>query len=378
MERTTGTYVSAAGHLALLVWLIGGWGFDSKPLPFEISEVSVVSSEEYAAIVAATTPDPTEAPPDAPEAPSAEAAPEVPVQEEAAATPPPPDAVQPPTPDLPPPPAPEPPEPMPVISDSPATPGPPAEEVVAAPNLTASPRPIPRPAQRITPDAVAPPPPDAAPADMAQDMASPDAAPDAPVVEQAQEQTAPEEAATEIVTEAETPQGLVTETPRPRTRPNRPTPAPAPEVEPETQTAEVAAPQVDQSAVQAALEAAAAATAPPSQAANVPQGPPMTGSEREGFRVAVNRCWNVDPGSQAARVQMTVGFTLDQSGKVTGDVRQVAASGGDDAATKIAYDAARRAILRCQGTDGYDLPADKYSEWQEVEITFDPSGMRLR
>ncbi|MBU2359637.1 MAG: energy transducer TonB, partial [Alphaproteobacteria bacterium] len=259
---------------------------------------------------------------------------------------------------------------------APASPGPPAEEVVAAPNLTESPRPVPRPAQRITPDPVAPPPPDAAPADVAQEQASPDAAPDAPVVEQAQEETAPEEAATEIVTEAETPQGRLTEIPRPKTRPNRPTPTPAPEVE--TETAEAPTPQVDDAAVQAALEAAAAAAAPPAQAANVPQGPPLTGSEREGFRVAVNRCWNVDPGSQAARVTMTVGFSLGQDGKVNSDVRQVAASGGDDAATRIAYDAARRAILRCQGTGGYDLPADKYSEWQDVEITFDPSGMRLR
>ena len=93
--------------------------------------------------------------------------------------------------------------------------------------------------------------------------------------------------------------------------------------------------------------------------------------------MAVNRCWNVDPGSQAARVTMTVGFSLDQGGRVSGDVRQVAASGGDDAATRIAFDAARRAILRCQG-DGFPLPAEKYSEWREVEITFDPSGMRLR
>ena len=376
MERTTGTYVSAAGHLALLVWLIAGWGFNAEPLPLEVSEVSVVSSEQYAAIVAATTPDPTDAPPEAPEMPATEAAPEVPVQEEAQTTPPPPDVTPPPAQDLPPPAAPEPPDPITVPSDAPATPGPPAEEVVAAPNLEESPRPVPRPAQRITPDPVAPPPEDAAPADVAQDQASPDAAPDAPVVEEAQEQTAPEEAATEIVTEAETPQGRLTEIPRPRTRPNRPTPPPAPEVE--TETAEAPVPEVDQSAVQAALEAATAAAAEAAQAANVPQGPPMTGSEREGFRVAVNRCWNVDPGSQAARVTMTVGFSMGQDGKVNSDVRQVAASGGDDAAVKIAYDAARRAILRCQGTDGYDLPSDKYAEWQNVEITFDPSGMRLR
>ncbi|SEN37701.1 Cell division and transport-associated protein TolA [Loktanella fryxellensis] len=371
IQWTPGGYVSSGGHVFLLVWLIAGWGFDAEPLPFEVSDVSVVSSEEYAAIVEATTPDPSETPPDAPEVPVAEKAPDVPVQQEAAAVPTPPEAA---AQDLPPPEAPE--DPVPVIDQSPALPGAAAEEVVAAPNLTASPRPVPRPTQRVTAEAVAPPPEDATPDPVVQDRASEEAAPDAPVVEEAQEQTAPEESATEIVTADETPQGQLLETPRPRTRPNVPTPAPAPEVVAEEtappETPEVA---VDADAVAAALEAAAAAAAP----ADVPQGPPMTGSEREGFRVAVNACWNVDPGSQAARVTMTVGFTLDQGGRVTNsEVRQVAASGGDDASTQIAFDAARRAILRCQGQNGYDLPADKYSEWQEVEITFDPSGMRLR
>ena len=40
-------------------------------------------------------------------------------------------------------------------------------------------------------------------------------------------------------------------------------------------------------------------------------------------------------------------------------------------------EAARRAILRCQ-SGGYQLPADKYEQWKDVVITFDPSGMRLR
>ncbi len=375
MERTPGTYVSAGGHLLLVVWLIAGWGMSSEPLPFEVSEVSVVSSEEYAAIVEATTPNPADTPPDAPDTPVAEAAPETPVQDEAAAPPPPPDPVTPPQPDLPPPPAPEQTDAPPVLDTAPATPGPVAEEVIAAPNLTPSPRPVPRPTQRITAEPVAPPPPDAAPADVAQDQASEDAVPESIIVEEAQQQQAPEESTTEIVNADATPAGLLTETPRPVSRPAAPTPPPAPEVETETAATP---PPVDDSAVQAALEAATAAATAPAAAANVPQGPPMTGSEREGFRVAVNRCWTVDPGSQAARVTMTVGFTLDQSGKVSGDVRQVAASGGDDGSTRVAYDAARRAILRCQGSEGYDLPAEKYSEWREVEITFDPSGMRLR
>ena len=54
--RSAGTYISGIGHVVLIGWLISGWGFSSEPLPFEVAEVSVVSSEEFAAMVAATTP----------------------------------------------------------------------------------------------------------------------------------------------------------------------------------------------------------------------------------------------------------------------------------------------------------------------------------
>ena len=155
---------------------------------------------------------------------------------------------------------------------------------------------------------------------------------------------------------------LVTTSARPKTRPNRPAPAPPSE----TTSAS------DDAAVAAALAAALAATAP-----DLPAGPPMTGSETEGFRLAIGECWVVDTGGRSANVKVTVAFSLDRSGKVAGDVRQVTAEGGEQAAVDTAFRAARTAILRC-GASGYDLPADKYDQWREVEITFDPSGMRLR
>ncbi len=103
----------------------------------------------------------------------------------------------------------------------------------------------------------------------------------------------------------------------------------------------------------------------------------MTGSGRDSFRIAVNRCWNVDPGSVAARVTVEVAFNLDRDGTVTGNEVRLLSSQGDSGAVDTAFQAARRAILRCQ-SGGYQLPADKYDQWQEVVITFDPSGMRLR
>ena len=104
----------------------------------------------------------------------------------------------------------------------------------------------------------------------------------------------------------------------------------------------------------------------------------MTGGERDALRVAVQRCWVVDVGSQAANVTVVVGMEMEQSGRVVSNsLRMIEASGGDTAATQTAFQAARRAILRCQG-DGFPLPPEKYAQWREIEMVFDPSGMRLR
>ena len=112
-------------------------------------------------------------------------------------------------------------------------------------------------------------------------------------------------------------------------------------------------------------------------AVTTPAGPQLSGAEQYGFRIAVNNCWNVDAGSRAAQVTVTVGFSLDQNGRVSGDVRMIGASGGDARAQRTAYEAARRAVLRCQSS-GYDLPVEKYEQWKDVEMTFAPSGLRLR
>jgi hypothetical protein len=51
--------------------------------------------------------------------------------------------------------------------------------------------------------------------------------------------------------------------------------------------------------------------------------------------------------------------------------------GGSEASARLAYEAGRRAIIRC-GQNGYPLPAEKYDQWKEVEITFDPEKMRMK
>lgn len=92
----------------------------------------------------------------------------------------------------------------------------------------------------------------------------------------------------------------------------------------------------------------------------------------------VTPCWVVDLGSEAANVTVTVAMSLDRDGKVEGNsLKLVASEGGSEIAANTAFQAARRAILRCQ-KDGYRLPVEKYNEWRNVEITFDPGNLRLR
>lgn len=336
--RSPGTTISAVGHVGLIGWMLLGWGMNAAPLPVEVMDVSLISGEEFEELIAASTPEPGLAPPDTPPPP--------PVVE----TPPPP----PPVVETPPAPPPPPPPPPPVADAPPSdTPSPPVADRIAA---------VPTP----------PPPPDAEIADTVRDAVVPDPATSAPVAVPEQAATALPETATEIAIADEAPRGAVERSIRPVPRPVR-APEPAPVAEPVAEVTPEAAPEPvpDTSADVAAALAAALTEAPA-----VPQGPPMTGAERDSFRIAVNRCWNVDPGSVAARVIVEVGFTLTRDGMVDGQPRLIS-SDGDAAATDTAFEAARRAILRCQ-SGGYQLPADKYDQWREVVITFDPSGMRLR
>ncbi len=105
----------------------------------------------------------------------------------------------------------------------------------------------------------------------------------------------------------------------------------------------------------------------------------MTQGEKDAMRVAVSACWNVGSlSTEAGATVVTVTVTMDQGGKPNpGSIRMTDWQGGTEAAARQAFEAARRGILRC-AKDGYPLPADKYDQWQTIEMVFDPSGMRLR
>lgn len=141
------------------------------------------------------------------------------------------------------------------------------------------------------------------------------------------------------------------------------------------QRAEEATP--DQDALAAALAEALGDPAPASDSApGASDAGPLSLSEREGFRLAINECWRVGSLSREAQgTSVTVAFSMSPDGMPeAGTMRLMGHSGGSPAAAQQAYEAAQRAVLNCAGT-GYALPAEKYSRWKDVIIDFSPNGV---
>jgi hypothetical protein len=385
--------ISGIGHLVLILWLlVGDWFWrPAETPPMEAVSVSMVSEKDFQAMQDA--------------APKADKPAEKPVVKPAKK--PEVKAPEPVTPDLPPAePLPEPakPEPKPAAApdapaDVPVSPDPqpveapppvaPVAEVaqpIAVP--TADKKPKPRPVDRVaakpvedtndTPDV----------ADTVTPETSDQAAPEAPVVTEDKPAASPEEATTQIVTEdnvaTDAPQLAPTSSPRPQSRPEKPVETPT-----EDTAAADAQAQVDANAALAAALAEASADAPADTAAtdtptdggaqDVPEGPPMSASEVEGLRVSINKCWNVGTlSSEAMRVTVTIRVEMLESGKPdTASITMVDYSGGSEAAAQQAFEAGRRAVIRC-AKDGYELDPAKYGQWNVLNLVFDPSGMRLR
>lgn len=373
----TGQKASAVLHLGLVAWvaLFDLFQAPSRDLTIPVAEVSILSAEEFAALTQ-------------PQAPASEPTPAPAPQPQPAPAP---------APITPPAPLPEPePEPAPQPEPEPESTG---AIFSPAPTPGAAERPAPRPVDRVAPTPTEAPPEDANVDVTAPPQTGADAPGQADLPEQ--DQVAAPEATTEIVTEAtetatdsqDRAAAAPTISQRPRTRPERPVPP--------VQTATPAEPEPEpEPAPQPAPEPAATAEAPTAPAPDVanevadavaaaladslaglgPTGPTgLTGSEADALRLAIQQCWNIGTlSTEAQQITITVGFSLTPGAiPEQGSIRTVDSSGGSDGAVSQAFEAARRAIIRCAG-DGYGLPPEKYDAWRNVEITFNPEGMRLR
>lgn len=382
----TGTKISLLGHSALVTWALFGGAFQSEPLPFAVQEVSVISAEEFAQLSAQVA-----APEVAPEPVVLREPEETPIRTPELA---PEDAPRPQRPEPEPvTPAPEPepevvqpePEPEPEVPDVVPTPPELPEPLTDTPQL-AEPE-VGRENDRVAPEPVAPPEPDSQISDVAQEKVAPEAGAEAnqPVQEATQQEAASDRIVTEAESESDNPTVLQS-TPRPRLRPRnlaaRPDPAPEPEPipdptpDPQPEPEDTRAADVN-SAISDALANLGEVEAP------VPSGPPLTEGERNGLRRQIAGCWNLGTVStEVMRTVVVVGLSLQENGMPeSSSIRMLSFEGGSQASANTAFAAARRAILRCSrngGRVGYDLPAEKYQQWKEVEITFNPANMRLR
>ncbi len=363
-----GWYISGAGHLvAILALFFGGiFAADRIPEPVTVSEVSVISEAEFAALVlpGASPETQTDVPevsvPEedaAPEAPDEDAAPEI-SEPEPVEIPEAPDA-----PEI------EIPSAVPeavVVDTAPPVPAPPSDldgtsleqDAVAAPAPRVAPVPqvVPAPMPEVAPELV--------------EDTTPD--PEAPPEEVVEEETpaAPEEASDRIVTEAEEEKTFApASSMRPRTRPSRPVVAETPKP--------VETPKPTETPRDPARDAIAEANKPTE--APAPSGPPLTGGEKDALRVAVGNCWNVGSlSTEALGTTVIVGVQMEQSGKpISSSIKLVSHSGGSAGAAQQAFEAARRAIIRC-GAKGFPLPVEKYAQWRDIEMTFNPEGMQFR
>ena len=373
---STGSYISLTLHTGLVGWLLFGGNFDPKPLEVPVTEVSVVSAELFDILVnntppsidtslekATIQPDIEQSEPPigpvmdiAPEkttqglSPNVqndilpESVPDKPVRMEEVVIIPPVDLAEP--------------------------------EVEHPELLETSLAPKPRPALRVAPVAVAPPAPDIDIGDITIDAAAPQAV----LAEVAQEQTAkaPEAAAPEIVTEAENPSEAIKISKLAPPRSVRPQKRllPRPLVEtPKEETTSVAAP-IDPLAV-ALAEALSGADVVPEAEGNVTEA--LAPQAIRGMQLAISPCWNLGASSSAALfTTVVVGMELSIEGKpLANSIYLVGYEGGDSESAQRAFESALRAIKEC-GAQGFELPADQYSAWQNVEITFNPEKMRVR
>jgi hypothetical protein len=186
------------------------------------------------------------------------------------------------------------------------------------------------------------------------------------------------------VTEAETPSGgpvAPVASIRPPPRPARPTPPVETDGDRRSRTRTAPEPPEPEDPLADAIASAVAdANATETAAAPAaPSGPPLTQGARDGFRIAVQACWNVGAlSTEALGTTVVVAFDMARDGRPEqAPCACLEFSGGSEAAAQQAYEAARRAVIRC-GVNGYDLPEESYDRWRQVELVFNPEGMRLR
>jgi hypothetical protein len=139
-----------------------------------------------------------------------------------------------------------------------------------------------------------------------------------------------------------------------------------------------AGPNADDSKVTDAAPTAAANTNPP-QNADTSADIPFAVAAKVALATKIQSCWNVGSlSAEALQVSVKVSVNLAENGvPETESITMVSYNGTNEAAAAQAFEAARRAIIRC-GVDGFELPPDEYEEWEKITLEFDSERMRVQ
>jgi hypothetical protein len=100
----------------------------------------------------------------------------------------------------------------------------------------------------------------------------------------------------------------------------------------------------------------------------------MTADLRAILKSEIYKCWSPPVGSpHPERLALSFRLTLRRDGSIGGAPQlEEAAVSASDPFMRAAVEAARRAIYTCAP---YRLPPDRYSQWQDVTLVFDPRDM---
>ena len=376
-----GTYISVTMHASMVGWLLLNGNFESTPREISVTEVSLVSAEMFD-IALNNTPPEVEAsietavaqPPVEEIAPKLSIKPDAPVM----------DREQPvmvsPQDDKTPPQISEQPEPLEdLVVILPSELVSPTVSPTSPDVLEISLKPKPRQSNRITSKTVAPSEPEVDIGDFTRDAVSPQEMLSSE--KKPQTATAPEASTSEIITEAEKPSKL----------PRVAVLAPEQSVRPKRRSIKIKLDKEQPKQTEQTIDPLAAALNEAlTGSTNESESEASTESQKtviealapgtiRGMQLAISPCWNLGASSSAAlSTTVVVGMELSIEGKpLASSIYLVGYEGGDDASAQRAFETAQRAINDC-GAKGFELPADKYSAWKKVEITFNPERMRVR
>lgn len=161
-----------------------------------------------------------------------------------------------------------------------------------------------------------------------------------------------------------------------------PAPTPTPELKPQQQAAPAKLkPKADQFAALLNKLTAPAATTSNAKPADrtvkgIGQMNAMTMDLVDALRDQISQCWNAPVGApHAEQLVVTIEVFLNPDGSVAQPPQLTsdsASAAPGNPFMRAAGDAAMRAIYVCAP---YKLPADRYSIWRDITVTFDPRKM---